>query len=483
MQLQLLDGFYQARSVIAAAQRCLNLYAEENQLNKTLAFPSQMTNAIITTYPTPGLTLFATVGTGPIRGMYLANNGALFVVSGAGLYTLSQTGVSALLGTIDPGITPVSMADNSETLVLVDGTPNGYTVNLSTNAFAQISDPAFYGADRVDYMDTFMFFNKPGTPQFYSTTSGVVTPFDALYFANKTAYGDNLVVAVQMHREIWLIGEVTTEVWADLGSANFPFGEVPGSYIQHGCMAKYSVAVQDLQVFWLSQNINGERVVLMGSGYQVERVSTHAIEYEISQYAVANDAIGFIYQQQGHQFYVLTFPTADKTWVYDITTKLWHERAWLDSDGLEHRIRANCMAHAFSEVLVGDWQNGNIYIYDLDNFTDNGEPILRVRSFPTLQNELKRMAYTKFVADMEVGSDPNNNAANLNLVGLRYSDTGGQDWSDVRYLSLGQTGQFNTNMQWRRLGMGRRRVFELRWSCPTKTALNGAYIDATPSGS
>lgn len=479
MQLALNDGAYLARSVIASAQRCVNLYPEKAQLNTALYLPQQMTQALYTHYPTPGLTLLANIGTGPIRGTYMANNGTLYVVSGAELYSVSSSWAATALGAIDAGTTPVSMADNSLELVLVDGTANGYTVTFSSGAFAQISDPAFYGADFVDYLDTFMYFNKPGTPQFYSTTSEVVTPFDALYFANKTGYGDNLVRAVSMHREIWLIGELTTEVWYDAGNATFPFAEVPGAFIQHGCVAKYSIAVKHEAIFWLSQNEQGQNFVLMGSGYDVERVSTHAIEFEFSQYPTVTDAIGFLYQQGGHEFYVLTFPTADKTWVYDNISQLWHERTWLDTSGLEHRIRAMCCASAYGQIVCGDWQNGNLYKFDVNNYTDNGEPIRRIRSFPTMQNELKRVRYDKFIADMQVGSDPNNESATINQVGLRYSDTGGQNWSDTIYQPIGQTGQFNTNMQWRKNGIGRRRVYELSWTVPVPTALNGAYIDVT----
>lgn len=577
VQIALNDGTYLARSVIESAQRCVNMYPQKAQQNTALYLPQQMTDTLYTHYPTPGLTLLATIGLGPIRGIYTANNGSLYAVSGSGVFVVDENWSATLLGEIDYGTSPVIMADNSLQLVLVDGTQSGYAITLNDsflttvttvytpttgtpttttqtslsasgtlqtiittttitvdesantsttavqisttplggetvtttttttvpltsgtvpyvetetavttsqakNTFQKIDDPAFYGADGVDYIDAFLFFNKPGTPQFYCTTSETVTPFDANYFANKTGYADNLVRAVAMHREIWLIGEVTTEVWYDAGGATFPFAEVPGAFIQHGCAAKFSVAVKHEQIFWLSKNLQGECIVLCASGYDVARVSTHAIEWAISQYETISDAIGFIYQEAGHEFYVLTFPTADKTWVYDNISGLWHERMWLDSDGKEHRVRANCAAFVYGKNVCGDWQNGNLYLIDQTNYTDNGEPIRRIRSFPVLMNELKRIGYNKFIADMQVGSAENGASENAEfLVALRYSDTGGQSWSDYIYRPVGGVGQFLTTMQWRRLGLGRRRVFELSWSTPVPTALNGAYIDITPA--
>jgi hypothetical protein len=478
-QLALTDGSYQARSVIASAQRCVNLYPEVNQLNKTLYYPEQQTNSIITHYPTPGLRKLSTIGSGPIRGLYTASNNVMYCVSGAEVYRVDSAFSGTLMGTIDAGTTPVSMCDNTIDLVIVDGTTNGYTVTLADNTFAKITDAAFYGSDRVDYIDTFLIFNKPGTPQFYSSNSVSVT-FDPLYFADKTAKPDYLVSAVVMHDEIWLIGEQTTEVWYNSGGADFPFSKVPGAFMQHGCMAKNSIAVQNLEVFWLSQNPQGERIVLMGTNYEVQRVSTHAIEHDISAYPVADDAIGFIYQQEGHQFYVLIFPSANRTWVFDTQTLLWHERMYLNG-GVEERIRANCAATYQGEIVVGDYANGNIYAWDLDTYTDDGQPIQRIRSFPTLQNELKRTVYRKFLADMEVG-DAGTGVTDVD-VNLRYSDTGGQSWSDFMSQTAGLQGEYLTNMQWLRLGLGRRRVFELQWSAPIKTALNGAYIDIVAAAS
>ena len=399
------------------------------------------------------------------------------------MYAISSTWALTLLGTIAPNTTPCSMADNGTTLVLVDGTTSGYTIDLATNAFAALVDPtgSFVGADRVRYLDTFFIFNHPGTQTFYTSLSNGVT-FDPLYLANKTGYADNLIAIEVMHREIWLIGEKTTEIWFDAGSAAFPFQLVPGAFIQHGCTAKNSVVAQDLAIFWLSKDPQGANIVLMGSNYNVARISTHAIEHQFATYSTVSDAIGYIYQEEGHMFYVLNFPTADVTWVYDISQKLWHERVWLDSNGIEHRHRSNVFAYAYGTYVVGDWQNGNLYALDQNNYTDNGAPIKRVRSFPHTLNELKRIIYRKFIADMQTGAqtDPN---ATPPVLSLRWSDDRGASWSNYVTQPLGAVGQFLQNIQFRRLGLSRDRVFELSWSSPVMTALNGAFVDVEASAS
>jgi hypothetical protein len=462
----------------------VNLYPQINQMEAFQYMPTLAgAPTILTHYPTPGLTLLQAAPVSVWRCLYMANNGTLYGVCAQNVYAISATWQLTLLGTIAPGTSPVSMADNGSTLVLVDGTTSGYTINLTTNAFALLVDStgSFVGSDRVRYLDTFFLFNAPGTRNFYISLSNSIT-FDPLYIAGKVGYADNLIAIEVMHREIWLIGAQTTEVWYDSGAADFPFSLVPGAFIQHGCLAKNSVCAQDLAVFWISNDPQGSAIVLMGSNYNVERISTHAIEHEFATYSTVSDAIGYVYQEEGHMFYVLNFPTADVTWVYDLSTKLWHQRAYLDSNGIEHRHRSQVFAHAYGSYVVGDWQNGNLYAFDENNYTDNGVPIKRVRSFPHVVNELKRVMYRKFVADMQSGAqtDPN---ATAPTVSLRWSDDRGASWGNAITQPIGAVGQFNQNIQFRRLGMSRDRVFELSWSAPVMTALNGAFVDVEESAS
>jgi hypothetical protein len=476
MRIPLVGGAYTARSVIADAQRCLNLYPESNPQDA----PTPVCH-----YPTPGLRLLATAPIGGVvRGLYRFSNGlGLIAVVGNKVYYVSPSWVFTTLGTIGTSTGLVSMADNGTTVVLVDGSASGYTIDMGTNAFATISDAAFFGADRVEFLDTFLLFNKPGTPQFYTTTSGVVTPFDATYFANKVGYADPLVGIAIIHREIWLIGQLTTEVWYNTGASAFPFERLPGTFIEQGCVAKFSIAKADTSVFWLSQNLQGELIVLQGENYQAKRVSTHAIESAWAGYPTVSDATAFTYQQQGHLFYVLTFPTADKTWCYDMATGLWHERAYTGPDGLsEARHLANCHAYCYNTNVVGSrLGDGKIYAFDSAVFTDNTIPILRRRSFPHLLADGKRVIYRQLVADMEVGTDTN--LSDSPLVSLRWSDTRGQTWGNPVTGSLGQTNQYLTSIQWQRLGMSRDRVFELFWSSNVRTALQGAFIQLDPCSS
>lgn len=422
-------GAYQSHSVIAAAQRCLNLYPETGPTSAASSGAS-VSNigepSVVAHYPTPGTRLLGTIGTGPIRGIRQCSTGGVYVVSGDTLYSVDVSNWSGTpLGTLTPGIrTPVSMTDNGLDMVVVDGSANGWTVTLADNTFAIINDPngMFIGADRVDYLDTFFIFNKPGTPQFYISGSLAVT-FDSLDFANKAAYSDLLMTTVVCKRLIYLVGERTTEIWYESGetfsttagqSASvseatavvaFQFAPMQSEvFVDHGTVAKYSPAVYDNYMFWLTRDRQGQGAIHAIAGYESKRISTFAIEQEIAGYDRLWDAIGFCYRLGGHAYYVLTFPHADKTWAYDIITGLWHEWGWIDSNGSEHRHRANCHFAVNDLGVVGDWQNGNLYALDHRLYTDNGRPIKRVRAFPHMLADGKRVFYRQFLADFETGN-------------------------------------------------------------------------------
>lgn len=400
-RLALTGGAYQARSVIASAQRSLNLVAEP--VPQSTGEPTQWAH-----YPTPGLVTLGTLPQGNIRALKQTTTGAIYAVAGSGVYLVDPTAwTGTLLGSITAGKhTPVSMSDNGNTLVIVDGTAGGWTVDLASNAFAAISDTAFYGADRVEFLDTFFIFNKPGTPQFYWSGS-LATTFDPLDFINKEGFSDLLITLAVAKLEIWLLGQRTTEIYFNVGqqdTAGLQFQRQPGVFVDHGCAAKYSVATYDDAIYWLSYDRAGQGIVMQGQNYQPKRISTYALEAEFTQFARIDDAIGMVYSLGGHAFYVLTFPTADTTIVYDITTGQWHEWKWIDTNGVEHRHRANCMYFINNMVMCGDWQNGNLYRVDPNAYTDAGQPIKRQRSFPHLVNEMDRVFYRQFVADIESGN-------------------------------------------------------------------------------
>jgi hypothetical protein len=390
----ILGSSYVARSVNAADSRMVNLFPEVvPDGGKEPAFLQRC----------PGLRLVATVGDGPIRGLWRFGD-YLYVASGGKLYRADGNFAVTELGLIN-GSGPVSMTDNG-TQLFVACNPDAFIYNSSTGVFAQVTDPDFPGAVTVGYLDGYFVFNEPNSQRFWVTSLNDGSAVDPLDFASAEGNPDNIVSLMVDHREVWLFGNSTIEVWYNAGAADFPLERIQGAFMETGCLAPYSVAKLDNSVFWLGADARGNGIVYRNNGYNAVRISTHAVEWQIQQYGVLSDAVGYSYQQDGHSFYVLTFPTAQATWVFDVSTGAWHERAaW---DGVQfRRHRSNCQANYAGQVLVGDWENGSVYAFDPEAYNDSGATQRWLRSWralPTGQNNLKRTAHHALQLDCESGT-------------------------------------------------------------------------------
>ncbi len=487
MKIPLTLGAYEARSAIADAQKCVNLYAEKNP--KDAPFP-------FTCYPTPGTPIQATAPqVDEVRAMYTASNGNLYVVVRDTVYYVDSNYIWTVLGTLTTTAGFVSIKDNTLAAVIVDGTAFAFCIQLSDNSWNAVSGTNFYATDIVDYVDTYLIFNRKGTNQFFFSLSNADftmlvggTAFDSLDIAAKTGGSDPIVGLKVMHRELWLIGEKTSEVWFDAGATDFAFQAMPGAFVEHGCTAVGSIAKYDLALYWLGQDAAGANVVFEGAQYRVRTVSTKAIDREIATYANIAGALGFTYLQEGHVFYVLIFPDANVTWVYDIGEEKWHRRCWSDSQGILNRWRANCFTAYNGKLLVGDFENGNIYYLDLDTYLDRydgttGDPITRIRSFQHVTNENDRLTHKNFLLAMEVGNKMSTVTNDNDQISLRWSDNAGRSYGEAVLQSLGDTGGYISSLQWNRLGLARDRVYEASWSAPVKTSIQGAYLEVIKAAS
>jgi hypothetical protein len=464
----------------------------------------------------PGLSLLTTVGTGPVRGLW-SFEGFMYAVSGNTLYKINSSYTATALGTV-AGTGQVSMSDNGTQLFVAANGPS-YIYNSDTNVFQQITDPDFPGALTVSYLDGYFIFNEPNSQKIWVTSLLEGTQIDPLDFASAEGSPDGLISVIVNNREAWLFGTNSIEVWYDAGTPDFPLARIQGASNEIGCAATFSVAKLDNSIFWLGQDARGRGIVYRNNGYTGVRASNHAIEWQIQQYGDISNAIAYTYQQDGHSFYVLTFPTVQKTWVYDVATQSWHERAgW--SNGNFIRYRPNCQTAFNSEVILGDYESGNLYAYDLDVYADNGQIQKWLRSWrviPSGQNNLRRTAQHSLQLDCETGVGLNGidvddnvewffytssgdqlvtNTGDLLLfsppvveganpeVMLRWSDDGGHTWSNEHWASMGRIGQYGRRVFWRRLGMTlklRDRVYEVSGTDPVKIAIVGAELLLSPT--
>lgn len=499
MQIALNSGAYTSQALIANAQRSVNLYSERNPQETKPTFPT-------TQIVRPGLLpLGSPIHPGFGRCLYRATNGDLYAVVGNNVFYVDPNWKFNNIGVLIANVaTPAYMADNGTNIILVDGSAYGYSINMATRVLTQITDPNFMGATRVDFIDSFLIFNKLNSNQWYCSLSDAIT-FNGLYVGEKTAWPDNILCVVALERQVWLFGPQKSETWFNAGSTPFPFQINSGVMIEQGCAAKYSPAKMDTNVYWLSQSPEGGRMVMRGNAQNVaERISTHAIEKEFLRYARIDDAIGSVYQIDGHSFYELHFPTADKTWAYDAATEQWMEDCSIDNNGILHRAKNTFTAYAYGINVALDWNTGQLYQIDPNTYTDDGQPVVWIRSFPHFTNELRYINLSGIVADVATGTRPGTiegtifvspwsdgfssgfgplTAIPAPVVNLRVSRDGGETYGNNRPKGMVSSGRYRSMMRWRGNGLARDWVIELSSTASMSGALNGAYVEPVPSSS
>ncbi len=474
---EFLSGSYKdINNTFLATQATINMYPEIHTV---------MDKDKITLKTIPGTEVFSALETygGLIRGLYLTAQDRFFIVKGRKLIEILSDGSSVEKGILNTSIGIVNMADNGQAttgagnqLMIVDG-QDGWIFDLITSAFTQITDPQFPIASQVCYQDSYFFVNEVGTNQLHISES-----YDGLawegFQAGAEGSPDTVTNFISTNRNIWIFGQKSLEIWQNVGTAGFPYQRIPQTFQNIGLLATNSLASINDIVFFLGNNARGFGQIMMSNGLGVTTISTGVLADEIQSYTTPEDAIGWCYQDLGHVFYVINFRTANKSWIYDLTTNMWHERR----SGLNSRWKYDYIGYAFGKNIVANYYDGKLYTLTSNIYTDNENPIYRTRTSPHVYGgDNKWLFYDSFELEAKVGVGLDGEGQGTNpLVILNYSSDGGNTWSNDLLLKLGKIGEYTTRMQWRRLGRARSMVFRVRCNEPVYYELLGAWIDVTP---
>jgi hypothetical protein len=492
---------YQSQSLTADCQMTKNWYPE--------TIESSAGKAAMALYPTPGTKLFCTLPGAPVRGQ-LEINGRTFSVGGTNFCEELADGSVNVIAQVQNDLLPVSMVASPQQLLLASGgalyvywlqTTIGGTNPQPAGTFLQIPNANFAlpgGAvgqpSMVEYIDGFFFVLLRNSQTMYLSLPLDASSWPPLQQITVSVFSDNVQAIVENQRRLWVLGRKRSTVYYDSGSPNI-FDVDPSGTIENGIAGVFPFCRADNSVFWLDRDERGQAVVRRASGYTPVRVSNHAIEFAMQGYPTVADCVTYSYQDQGHTFVVFMFPTAQKTWVYDAATGMWHERGyWNLTTGSFSAHKSQNHALAFGKHLVGDPASGNIYQMATpvqsgggwDFVTDSGNPIRRVRRSPHVSIENKWMFHSELVLDIETGLGPtpplldgDGNPRGPQVM-LRWSNDYAHTWSNGRILDAGQTGIYKQRVRSARLGRARDRVYEISVTDPIPWRIIEGYLFAEP---
>lgn len=399
----MIGSAYRSQSVLADSQTLINWYEEQIE--------SGVGRSAAALYPTPGLSAaLYNLGAAGMRGETTLQ-GRTFSVQGTTLWELLPPNANPNKinrGTVVSDGNPVSFAGGGYQLLLASA-GLAYVFNLQTNGFAQVDPSA--GANLpiafVAFCDSFFFaiVENAATPwQINSSNPLDATTWQATNFTTVQSFQDNPICLFENQNILWVFSLRKIQPYSNTGNFPFPFDRIPGTLIENGIAAPFSVVKLDNSLFWLGSDDRGNGVVWRANGFRPQRVSDHALEFALQGYGNISDAVAYSYQDQGHSFYVLSLPSANKTWIYDVATGKWSQRGfWNAQKGQFDRQRQSFHTFNFGMHLVGDYSTGAVYQMAVNIGSDFGNPIVRERTSPHINKELEYIFIERVQADVEVG--------------------------------------------------------------------------------
>lgn len=466
---------YESASSLADGEELINFYREKLE--------SPGATARYALYPTPGVTILATAATGPGRA-HFAINGREFAVLAITLWEFDSTGtMMTSRGTVALDANPATISSNGDggNQLFVTSGGNGYCYDLLSNTLTQIS--ALDGlATMGDHLDGYFLVLDANTSTVYFSAllDGTSWTLGTDFFQRSAMPDRWKSMKVLPSRYILLLGEVTSEVWYDQGNASTPFALHQSGVIPHGIVAPFSCAIAGRDAVWLGTSRVGGVQVYRMAGFTPESISSYPVQTAIGDYLVNEDAVADAYQERGHLFYMVSFPTQDVTWCWDAETREWHKRGtWVPEESAFSVFRPRWHAYAFGQHRMLDSVNGNLYQMSSQIYTDvdGSSGIRRVRRAPALVSEDKFAFFHRLELGVEVGLGLTTGQGSDPYMMMRMSDDGGKTWGMERMRSLGKIGEYSKRVYWNRLGRARRRMFEVSVSDPIPTRIMEAYLD------
>tara|TARA_R110002167_G_C12697964_1_gene653084 strand:+ start:2489 stop:3907 length:1419 start_codon:yes stop_codon:yes gene_type:complete len=455
---------YKSKSGLASAERLVNCYAEPAPEDSPF-------KAIL--LGTDGLSVWKDLGIGfPVYGMEVMDNN-LYVVAGSNVYKVDETKTVTTLGTISSAPSRVIMTNNGTQVSIL--TESGTLWYATTSTLTQVTDSDYTLSDSIATLDGYTIATNQEDRIFQWSSINDTSAWAALDFQSVEADASDIVRAIMNNLELWFFKKDIIQVYYNSGRPGFVFDRKEGVFIQKGCAAKNTVASLDGAFYFLGN----DRIIYTTGGYQLAPISTFPISQEIEKYSTVSDAFGFTYISNGHKFYCITFPTADTTWEYNITTGLWHERQSINSSQRNGRWRATCNAFFAGVNLFGDFETGIIYQSNPDAYTENGTAILRKIVSATQFANYSRATVDRFTLMMDTGVGIAEGQGSSPKIMLRTSFDGAKTFGSIINQPLGEIGTYEKEVAWTGVGYGRSAIFEITYSEPTKFAIVGAFLNTT----
>lgn len=280
---------------------------------------------------------------------------------------------------------------------------------------------------------------------------------------------------------ILVIGKNVAEHWYDVGAQLFPYQKNTSHNIDYGCLNAATVAFNENIIVWLGTNEKSGPVIMYTSGGDINKISTDGIDFKFANLSNPSDSYGFLFKQDGHLLYQLTFPTDNLTYTYDFNTGKFFT---LCDEQMNHHIAKKCVFFNNTYYFIS-FLDGNLYElnskYSSYIYANSTQQIPRIRVTNTVRlSDGSPFIVNNITFPIEQGSPENNTSSdplNIPSVDISISNDGGQSFGNSDRMQLNAVGKRQNRFIYWNLGYSNEFIPQFRfWANGRFVIGNGTMI-------
>jgi len=310
----------------------------------------------------------------------------MIAVIGNKVYAITNNLFISEVGSISSFNGDVYIDENNANQIAICDQSSIYIYNWLTGAFtkatlpANASDGSAFVPGYITYQDGRFIAASIGKPiwRLSDVGNGLSWPADAQHEGTFQTKPDNVVATQRVPgggNLLYVFGSTVTEIWQDVGFQLFPYQRNSSVNIDYGCLNPATIAYNDTIVVWLAANEKSGPMIAYSTGGSIKKISTDGIDFKFTKLKNPANSYGFLFRQDGHLLYQITFPDDNLTYVYDFNTQMFFT---LTDDSMGYHI-AKRIAFFNDDYYFVSFKDGNIYNYSTSFSTYNGKEIPRIR--------------------------------------------------------------------------------------------------------
>lgn len=410
------------------------------------------------------------------RGLFnSARLGNLITVIDNGVYIIGTTLHAQRIGSVETFEGDVQIAENEKEEIAVCDHKDIFIFNYRESTFKKA---------QLDFVPSYISYHNG---RFLSCDSeqaewrlcdeenSLRWPADASHVGEFQTKADNPLAVIPLPgrgNSLFVMGSIVTECWSDIGLNLFPYQRASSFNIDYGCLNPATIARSDQFVVWLGANEQSGPVILLSDGGSIQQISTEGINFKFSQLKNPNQAYGFLFKQDGHLLYVITFPEDQVTYTYDFTTKLFFT---LSNSETGAHIAKKAVFYNNSYYFIS-FIDGHIYELNSRYTQADDKEIPRIRVTPPIRSpDTIFFIAQKFSLPIEQGTSHTEQRIDLSL-----SKDGAMSFSSNVSKTLNPVAHRQNRLIWWKLGRTNDLTLQLRFWGADRFVIGNGLLSITP---